>query len=90
MIERMIATGAATVKRRIAFRNAIEQIYTLHTRSFTRTGGRSKSPLATENLLENTDGAAPDQCSLGAAPCCFTFDETHNSHVYTIAILHRV
>ena len=27
-----------------------------------------KSPLATDNLLENTDGV-PHQCSLGAAPC---------------------
>ena len=27
-------------------------------------------PLATDNLLENTDGVgAPHQCSLGAAPC---------------------
>ena len=32
--------------------------------------GRLKSPLATDNLLENIDGVgAPHQCSLGAAPC---------------------
>ena len=30
----------------------------------------AKSPLATDNLLENTDGVgAPHQCSLGTAPC---------------------
>ena len=37
-------------------------------------GGRSKSPLATENLLENTDGVLrPQQCSLGAAACYLLF-----------------
>ena len=36
-------------------------------------GSRSKSPLATEILPENTDGwdGAPLQCSLGAAACCY-------------------
>ena len=32
---------------------------------------RSKSPLATENLLENTDGVL-HQCSIGAAACYFS------------------
>ena len=36
--------------------------------------GESKSPLATENQLGNTDGiGAPHQCSLGAAPCYLLF-----------------
>ena len=39
-----------------------------------RTVGRSKSPLATENLLENTAGVLrPHQCSLGVAACYLLF-----------------
>ena len=43
--------------------------------------GQSKSPLATDNLLESTDGGgAPHQCSLGAALCCFLFMLTRALH----------
>ena len=43
--------------------------------AFKRMFGQcSKPPLATENLLENTDGVLrPHQCSLGAAACCLLF-----------------
>ena len=38
-----------------------------------RAGRNKHPPLATDNLLENTDGGAPTttphHCSLGAAPC---------------------
>ena len=37
-----------------------------------RRCGGSKSPLATENLLENTAGVLHHR-SLGAAPCCLLF-----------------
>ena len=33
-----------------------------------------ESPLATKNLLENTDGVPPPhECSLGVAPCCLLY-----------------
>ena len=35
-------------------------------------GGRSKFPLATDHLLENTDGVL-QYCCLGAAPCYLLF-----------------
>ena len=38
--------------------------------TYTLPDGRSKPPVATGNLLENTDGVgAPHHCSHGVAPC---------------------
>ena len=62
-----------TVMRGLLKRGDIIAIAEPYIPEETDGNGRSESPpLATDNLLENTDGVgAPRQCSLGAAACYF-------------------